>query len=131
MASYSSSVAVGASSGPIRCLRRSRSRSTSTGTRRAPAPLGAVPRRQDGRPIIVEGADGPQPIEVRGDFEVARPEGVPEGSPVDVAVAVNFSPLPLANNTRFTWHLTIDGESENDWQLTFSTRPARDTSGET
>ena len=50
---------------------------------------------EDGRPIIVEGAEGPQPIEVRGDFEVARPEGVPEGSPVDVAVAVNFSPLPL------------------------------------
>ena len=50
---------------------------------------------EDGRPVIVEGADGPQPIEVRGDFEVGRPEGVPEGSPVDVAVAVNFSPLPL------------------------------------
>jgi len=81
---------------------------------------------QDGRPIIVEGADGPQPIEVRGDFEVARPEGVPEGSPVDVAVAVNFSPLPLTHSTRFTWRLTIDGDSEDDWQLAFSTRPPRE-----
>ncbi len=81
---------------------------------------------QDGRPVVVESADGPQPIEVRGDFEVARPEGVPEGSPVDVAVAVNFSPLPLPPNTRFTWRLTIDGESEPDWQLAFSTRAARE-----
>ena len=81
---------------------------------------------EDGRPGIVEGADGPQPIEVRGDFEVGRPEGVPEGSPVDVAVAVNFSPLPLPYNTRFTWRLTIDGESENDWQLAFSTRSPRE-----
>jgi len=79
---------------------------------------------EDGRSVIVEGADGPQPIEVRGDFEVGRPEGVPEGSPVDVALAVNFSPLPLANNSRFTWRLTIDGESDDDWQLAFSTRPA-------
>jgi hypothetical protein len=85
---------------------------------------------EDGRPIIVEGPEGPQPIEVRGDFEVARPDGVPEGSPVDVAVAVNFSPLPLTHSTRFTWHLTIDGESQNDWQLTFSTRPAREAAGE-
>lgn len=80
---------------------------------------------QDGRPIVVESPEGPQPIEVRGDFEVARPDGIPEGSPVDVAVAVNFSPLPLAPSTRFTWRLTIDGESEPDWQLAFSTRPPR------
>ena len=61
---------------------------------------------------------------------MGRPEGVPEGSPVDVAVAVNFSPLPLAYNTRFTWRLTIDGESENDWQLAFSTRSPRELPGE-
>ena len=79
---------------------------------------------EDGRPVIVEGAEGPQPIEVRGDFEVGRPEGVPEGSPVDIALAVNFSPLPLEYGTRFNWRLTIDGESDDDWQLSFSTRPA-------
>jgi hypothetical protein len=43
---------------------------------------------------------------------------------VDVALAVNFSPIPLPSNTRFTWRLTIDGESDDDWQLAFSTRPA-------
>jgi hypothetical protein len=61
---------------------------------------------------------------------VGRPEGVPEGSPVDVALAVNFSPLPLANDTRFTWRLTIDGDSDDDWQLAFSTRPARELPGQ-
>jgi hypothetical protein len=50
---------------------------------------------------------------------------VPEGSPVDVALAINFSPLPLAQGTRFTWHFTVDGEAENDWQVAFSTRPER------
>jgi hypothetical protein len=73
----------------------------------------------------VDGPDGPQPIEVRGDFEVGRPDGVPEGSPVDVALAINFSPLPLAQGTRFTWHFTVDGEAENDWQVAFFTRPER------
>jgi hypothetical protein len=69
---------------------------------------------EDGRPVIVDGPDGPQPIEVRGDFEVGRPDGVPEGSPVDVALAINF-----------TWHFTVDGEAENDWQVAFFTRPER------
>lgn len=81
---------------------------------------------EDGRPVVVDSNDGPQPIEVRGDFDVARPEGIPEGSPVDVCVAVNFSPLPLRTGTRFTWRLTIDGDSQPDWQLAFSTRAARE-----
>ena len=49
---------------------------------------------EDGRPIIVEGADGPQPIEVRGDFEVARPDGVPEGSPVRRGRGRQLQPAP-------------------------------------
>ena len=77
---------------------------------------------EDGQPIIAETPDGPQAIEVRGDFEVARPAAVPEGSPVDVALALNFGPLPLAPSTRYTWRLAIDGESHEDWVLAFSTR---------
>ena len=64
-------------------------------------------------------------MEVRGDFEVGRPGSVPEGSPIDVALAVNFGPLPLPTGTRFTWRLTIDGDSAPDWVLAFSTREAR------
>jgi hypothetical protein len=79
----------------------------------------------DGQPVVAETPDGPQAIEVRGDFEVTRPVAVPAGSPVDVALALNFGPLPLAPEERYNWRLTIDGESQDDWVLAFSTRPAR------
>lgn len=78
---------------------------------------------EDGQPVNAETPDGPQAIEVRGDFEVARPEAVPVGSPVDVALALNFGPLPLAAGGRYTWRLGIDGVSEEIWALDFSTRP--------
>jgi hypothetical protein len=81
---------------------------------------------EDGQPVLVETPDGPRPMEVRGDFHVERPDTVPEGSPIDVALAVNFGPLPLATDSRFTWRLTIDGESREDWTLAFSTRPPRE-----
>jgi hypothetical protein len=80
---------------------------------------------EDGQPVIAETADGPQAIEVRGDFEVSRPVAVPPGSPVDVALALNFGPLPLQPESRYSWRLAIDGESADDWVLAFSTRPAR------
>jgi len=48
------------------------------------------------------------------------------GSPVDVALALNFGPLPLKSSTRYNWRLAIDGESQEDWSLAFSTRPPRE-----
>jgi hypothetical protein len=63
------------------------------------------------------------PVEVRGEFTVGRPTDVPEGSPVDVALAVNLGPLPLTPGTRYTWRMAIDGESHPDWVLAFTTRP--------
>jgi hypothetical protein len=81
---------------------------------------------EDGQAVMAEGPGGPQAIEVRGDFEVARPTAVPEGSPIDVALAINFGPLPLQPATRYTWRFVVDGESEDEWQLAFATRPARE-----
>jgi len=81
---------------------------------------------EDGQSVLVDTPEGPRPLEVRGDFEVGRPGTVPEGSPIDVALAVNFGPLPLPAGRRFTWRLTIDGESAPDWMLSFSTREPRD-----
>ena len=77
----------------------------------------------DGRPVILETPDGHHPIEVRGEFQVARPPTVPEGTPIDVALAVNLGPLPLGAGNRFAWRLSIDGESHEDWTLGFTTRP--------
>ena len=50
----------------------------------------------DGQPVLMETPEGTQPVEVRGEFTVSQPQGIPEGSPIDVALAVNLGPLPLA-----------------------------------
>jgi len=78
----------------------------------------------DGHPVLVPGPEGPQAIEVRGDFQVGRPPGIAPGSPIDLPLAVNVGPLPLAAGTRYTWRLVVDGEGAPDWALSFTTRPA-------
>ncbi len=85
---------------------------------------------EDGQPVLVETPEGPKPMEVRGDFEVGQPRTIAEGSPIDVALAVNFSPLPLPPGSRYTWRLSIDGETHPDWVLSFTTRPAGELSEE-
>lgn len=79
----------------------------------------------DGRPVMVDTPEGMHPVEVRGEFQVSRPspEIVPEGTPIDVSLAVNLSPLPLAAGNRYTWRFAVDGESRDDWALGFTTRP--------
>lgn len=77
----------------------------------------------DGRPVLVDTEQGSHPIEVRGDLEVARPDDVPEGIPLEVPLAINFGPLPLPPGNRYTWRLAIDGETDAAWSLSFSTRP--------
>ncbi len=64
----------------------------------------------DGRPVLVDTPEGEHPVEVRGEFTVGRPPGIPEGSPIDVALAVNLGPLPLIPGTRYTWRMAIDGD---------------------
>lgn len=80
----------------------------------------------DGRPVMVDTPDGAQPVEVRGEFTVSQPAGVPEGSPIDVALAVNMGPIPLRPGTRFTWRLVVDGEALPGASLGFTTRPVPD-----
>lgn len=77
----------------------------------------------DGRPVLVPTPDGSQPVEVRGEFTVSRPPTVPEGSPIDVALAVNMGPIPLPPGARYAWRLTIDGEALPGADLRFTTRP--------
>jgi Family of unknown function (DUF6941) len=76
----------------------------------------------DGQPVFVDTPEGQQALEIRGEFTVGRPADVPEGSPIDVPLAFGLGPLPLAPGTRYTWRLSIDGESDADWVLGFTTR---------
>jgi len=81
----------------------------------------------DGNPVSAAGPDGEgQPIEISGEFEVGRPPGLKPGTPLDLPLAITMSPLPLPPGGRYVWRLSIDGASQEDWQLAFSTRPARE-----
>jgi hypothetical protein len=89
----------------------------------------------DGAPVTVEGdetEDGDdadeEPIVFFDDvvFEVGRPPGLKPGTPLDFPVAVNSGPLPIPAGGRYEWRLTIDGRSDDDWRLPFTTRDEDD-----
>lgn len=73
----------------------------------------------DGHPVSL--GEPPSDVRAGGRFEVGRPAGVPEGSDIDFAFAVNIGPLPLTGG-RYAWQLWIDGETRADWQRPFQVR---------
>ena len=73
----------------------------------------------DGRPVGGSG-DG-RGVRVDGSFEVGRPAGMPAGSDIDFAFAINVPPFPLAAG-RYAWQLHIDGETQEDWLRPFQVR---------
>jgi Family of unknown function (DUF6941) len=78
----------------------------------------------DGHPVMVETPDGEQPLTAEGEFEVGRPPGVKAGTPLAIPMALNFAPAPpIPAGGRYEWRLSIDEHSDEDWRLTFSTRP--------
>jgi hypothetical protein len=79
----------------------------------------------DGQQVGFETPDGPHFIEVRGDFSTTTPPDVPVGTPVEVPIAVNFGPIPLVGNSRYTWRVVIDGETLPGALVSFTTRPTR------
>jgi hypothetical protein len=77
----------------------------------------------DGRLVQFETPEGSQTIEIRGDFSTTTPADLPAGSPVEMPIAVNFGPIPLAPASRFTWRMVVNGESLPGATVSFSTRP--------
>ena len=47
--------------------------------------------------------------------------GVPEGSDVDFAFVVNVPPFPIGPG-RYSWRLSIDGGTHEDWVRPFQVR---------
>ncbi len=79
----------------------------------------------DGEPVLVPTEAGEEPAKVEMQFEVGRPPGTKPGTPISVPVAFNLSPAPpLPPGGQYVWALSIDGKTDEDWRLTFSTRPA-------
>ena len=76
----------------------------------------------DGQAVRVPTPKGEQPLEIGGGFEVGRPPGLRPGTSIDVAMVVAVGSMPLPADKYFVWKLTIDDQSEDSWQLSFSTR---------
>jgi hypothetical protein len=64
-------------------------------------------------------------VEITAEAEVGRPPGLAHGADIDFPLAFQIGPLPLQPGQRYQWVLDIDGETRDDWRLTFSTRPAQ------
>ncbi len=76
----------------------------------------------DGQQVVVGDDQDEEPVRLEGGFEVGRPPGTKPGTPIDMPLAINFGPLPLEPGSRYEFRLAIDGESDEDWRLAFSTR---------
>jgi hypothetical protein len=78
----------------------------------------------DGQPVEMPGPSGEsKPLQLRGEFEAGRPAGLKPGTPLDVALALNFGPMPIPPGDRYEWRFSIDGWDEA-WHVGFSTRAA-------
>ena len=80
---------------------------------------------EDGEPLIVPTPIGDRPLELVGEFEAGRPPGLKAGSNLDVVLALNIGPLPLKPDSRYVWRCFINEDTKEDWQLAFTTRPAK------
>jgi hypothetical protein len=78
----------------------------------------------DGDPVLIPADTGEEPLRAEMEFEVGRPPGIKPGTPLTVPFALNFAPAPpIPPGNQFVWALSIDGQSDEDWRLTFATRP--------
>jgi uncharacterized protein DUF6941 len=83
---------------------------------------------QDGHAVCVPtlGADGGEsnPVVIEGEFATGIPAGHKPGTPLDGVFAIGIGPgLPLQPSSRYEWRLSLDGRTEDDWYVAFSTRP--------
>lgn len=77
----------------------------------------------DARPVSVPTPQGEQPLQIKQEFEVGRPPGLPAGTPLDAVLALNFLPIPLAPGGRYVWRLAINDDTKEE--VAFLTRPKR------
>ena len=76
---------------------------------------------EDGQPVKVNN----QSFEINADFEVGRPPGSQQGESLNVPLAVNINISILRPGTYYAWHCSIDGDTDETWQVGFRTRPEK------
>lgn len=78
---------------------------------------------EDGRPALVN----KQPLVATGHFEAGRPAGLRPGSPLPMALAINFPPFRVPPGRAFQFRFGIDGQTRPEWSVRFFTREAPPT----
>ncbi len=81
---------------------------------------------QDGRAVMVPAPTGDRAIEFTSNVEVGRPPGLRAGTPLDVTMAINMGSIPIPPDGRFVWQCYINDQTQDDWRVAFSTRPAQE-----
>jgi hypothetical protein len=76
---------------------------------------------EDGRAVAAPEPGGAQAIQAGGQIEAVRPAGLTPGTEINVPVAFN-TVLQLPPARRFSWVLEIDGQTNEDWRISFATR---------
>lgn len=78
----------------------------------------------DGKPFTITPEEGgsPQPLRLAGSFEASPSPDVDADAPLSGTFAINIAPLPLEPGRRYAWLLRINGETQPDWQASFSVR---------
>ena len=71
---------------------------------------------QDGQPVQDLGGS---PIRIQVQTEVGRPPGIEPGVPIDLPLTFQVGGLRLPSG-RYTWRLSVDGETSQAWQLSFT-----------
>ncbi len=78
----------------------------------------------DGKPVLVNGQNGLGALRIEGNVEAGRPAGVPAGTPIDVPLAFGIGPgITLTVGQRYEWRLSVDGETQEGWEVSFLIRP--------
>ncbi len=70
-----------------------------------PVPLEAALLTEDGHPVDVAG----EPVRFSAEVQASRPDDLPPGTPLDVAVAIRFNGLVLSPGG-YRFEMSVDGE---------------------
>ena len=77
---------------------------------------------QDGEPVTVAGSGGPHRSRSSARPRSGGPAGLVHGADIDFPLAFQSVRCRSQPGQRYQWVLDIDGETQQDWHLTFSTR---------
>ncbi|KGM13922.1 DUF6941 family protein [Cellulomonas bogoriensis] len=79
----------------------------------------------DGRPVMVPGPYGEQPLTVDARAKAGRPPAALPGTEIRMPMTISIAPgLQLEPGQRYEWRASLDGQHNAAWRQTFVIRPA-------